>query len=465
MSFTKESTYGTTPTAILRNIETVAAAVADNSYADAVEDLSVFKAGDMILVSGFTLAANNGLKHVVSATAAKIIVEETLADEVLGDAVTIQIAFEELRNTGTTLMVGKDTFPSEEMRSDRQISDFRHGNKRIEGEVTFEPSYGAFDELLEAALQGSWSSDVLKVGTTQRSISVGRLFEDISQMILFDGVMISTFSLNVQINTMVTGTFGLVGQSGASPSVVMFVLPGGTIEIGDIFTLSDKDGNALVAFTATAGTVANVVAGLVAAWNLSTNAICSRYTAADVGTTHMTLTADAAGSWDEVVATTTDGGGNATETMIITYSPIRPATAAASNQPFDAFTGTIKEGGSATTVILSLEFTLDNGLAPAHILMNDEAQDQINGRSNLTGNITAYFEDVVLYNKFINETASSLEITLEDPDANTLAFLIPNVKYGGAETPVSDEGPVIVTLPFQALRDDTEATNLKVTRS
>jgi hypothetical protein len=465
MSYTSESTFGTTPTAILRNIATVAAASADNSYADAVEDLSVFKAGDMILVSGFTLAANNGLKHVVSATAAKIIVEETLADEALGDDVTIEIAFEELRNMGTTLALAKDTFQSEEIRSDRQITAFRHGNKRIEGDVSFEFSSGAFDELLEAALQGSWTSDVLKVGTTQRSFSVGRLLEDIGQMLLYDGVMVNTMSLSIPINAMVTGTFGLVGQSGASPTHVMFVLPGGTVEVGDVFTLSDKDGNVLVSYTAAAATVADVVSGLETAWNASTNAICAKYTALDVATTHLTLTADAAGTWYEVIPTTTNGGAADTQTMILTHSPIRPATAAAAYEPFDSFTGTIEEGASPIAIVTGIDLNLDNALTPAHVLMDDEVITLINGRSNVTGTLTCLVEDVSLVNKFVNETASSIEFQLEDPDGNTLTFLLPNLKYGAAEIPVADEGPVIVTLPFQALYDSTELTNLKITRA
>jgi hypothetical protein len=463
VSYTKESTFGTTPTAALRNIATVDASDTDNSYNDASEDLSVFKAGDMILVSGFTTDANNGLKHVVSATVNKMIVEETLVTEAAGDDVTIVIAFEEFRNTGTTLALAKDTFQSGEIVPTRQIKDFRHGNKRVEGDASFELSADSYDLWLEALLQGTWASDVLKAGTTQRSFSVARLYEDVGQMFLFDGVMANTMTLSVPINAMVTGTFGIVGQSGASVSHVMWVEPGGTIEIGDEFVLSDKDGNELVSFTATAGTVANVTAGLVSAWNASTNAICAKYTAADQ-TTHLTLTADAAGTWYEVVPSTVDVGTPA-ETLIVTHSPARPATSAPTTEPFDSFTGTIDEGGSSIGVVTEIELSVDNGLDPAHVLMDDEVITLINGRSNITGTLTVYLEDASLINKFVDETESSLEFQLQDPDANTLTFLLPKIKYGSAEHPVADEGAVFVTLPFQALYDETEDTNLKITRA
>ena len=90
-----------------------------------------------------------------------------------------------------------------------------------------------------------------------------------------------------------------------------------TVEIGDIFTLTvtGLDGSThAVNFTATAATVANVTAGLTAAWNNDTNTLCTPITAAD-NTTNLTLTADTAGVAFDVTATTTDGGGNDTQTL------------------------------------------------------------------------------------------------------------------------------------------------------
>jgi hypothetical protein len=89
-----------------------------------------------------------------------------------------------------------------------------------------------------------------------------------------------------------------------------------TVEIGDIFTLTATDGvaSAAVSFTATAATVANVTAGLTAAWNASGNALHTPITAADV-TTSMTLTADTAGVPFSVAPSTTDGGGANTQTL------------------------------------------------------------------------------------------------------------------------------------------------------
>jgi len=87
------------------------------------------------------------------------------------------------------------------------------------------------------------------------------------------------------------------------------------VEVGDVFTLTVN--NKSVSYTAAAATVADVTAGLTAAWNNSTAAEMAEVTAAD-DTTHITLTADSAGVPFTVSASTTDGGGNDTQTLTAT---------------------------------------------------------------------------------------------------------------------------------------------------
>lgn len=69
---------------------TVSALSTDNSFNDTPEDLSVFSAGQQVLVSGFTDSANNGYFTVVSTVANKMVVSGgTLVTEAAGDIVTI----------------------------------------------------------------------------------------------------------------------------------------------------------------------------------------------------------------------------------------------------------------------------------------------------------------------------------------------------------------------------------------
>lgn len=136
------------------------------------------------------------------------------------------------------------------------------------------------------------------------------------------------------------------------------------VEIGDIFTITvtgeNGDTNA-IAFTATAATVANVVAGLVAAWNASTHYLCTPVTAADVSTTHLTLTADSAGVPFYVAAAATNVGGG------VNNQTLTRAASTANSGPYDFATAANWDtgavpGASALQSIIIEDATILYGL-------------------------------------------------------------------------------------------------------
>jgi hypothetical protein len=278
-------------------------------------------------------------------------------------------AFKTIRHTGTTLALSKNTMISEELRADRQISDFRHGTKQTGGDISGELSFGTYDDFFEAVLGGTWAADVLKAGVTRRSFSIMRNFADLAggakPYHIFRGQEYGKLALTVSANAIVKSVFSAVGKS--------------------------KE----VATTAPAG---------------------STYVAA--GTTGV----------------------------------------------MDSFSGAIKEGGVAIAVVTELSMTLENGIEPRFVIGSAETIHPGIGRSNLTGQITAYFEDSTLLDKFINETESSLEFELADKAGNKYTFLLPRIKYTGGQPDTQGQGPITLAMPFQALYDSTEATNIKITR-
>ena len=269
-----------------------------------------------------------------------------------------------LRHTTCGLVLNKDAFQSAELRSDRQISDFRHGTYQVNGDVGFELSYGEYDPILEAGLFGTWTTDVLKAGTTEKFFTIEREFSDITQYGVFTGCYINTFNLSIAANAIVTGTFGVVGKSASYSGAPLDAAP----------------------------------------------------------------------------------------------------TASQTNSPFDSFTGTLDEGGSTIAVVTAIDISIDNGVTPAFVVGSNSSARNVAGRSNVTGTVTAFFEDATLLNKFINETESSLELTLGSGTATSYVIELPRIKYSGGDNSVNDEGPIEITMPFQALYDSSEATNIKITR-
>ena len=143
--------------------------------------------------------------------------------------------------------------------------------------------------------------------------------------------------------------------------------------------------------------------------------------------------------------------------------------AGAGNEPFDAYSGDIKLGnvgslGSALTLITAMDFTLTNSFAPTFVIGEDTAPDLEFGTASLEGTVSAYFEDAVLINRFLNETESALEVSVGD-GTNTLTFTLPRIKINSADVGVDGPTSRVLSLAFTALYDTTTASNLKITRT
>lgn len=277
-------------------------------------------------------------------------------------------AFKNLPHTGTTLNVSKDAIESEKLRGDRQVEDFRHGNKSVAGDVSAELEYGSFDDILEAVLCGTWTTNVLKAGTTRRSFTLERKFGDLAtpEYHRYTGCEFNTFSLSVSPNAMVSATFGVVGQN---------------------LTLDTA-----------------IVAGA-------------------------------------------------------TYLPD------AGNVPFDSFTGSILEGGASIATVTAIELSLENGLEPLFSIGSQVTNRPSIGKSRATGTLTTYFESKTLYEKFLNETSSSITLTLSDGAGNDYIIDMSNVKYNSGQPDVSGEGAVTVAMEFVALYDGTDSSQIVITRT
>lgn len=119
-----------------------------------------------------------------------------------------------LPHNATTLNLTKDAIESEKLRGDRQVEDFRHGNKQVGGDVTSELEYGALDDIIEAVMCGTWTNDVLKAGTTRRSFTLERKFADLAtpEFHRYTGCEFNTVAMSIAPNALVTTTLGVIGK-------------------------------------------------------------------------------------------------------------------------------------------------------------------------------------------------------------------------------------------------------------
>ena len=141
--------------------------------------------------------------------------------------------------------------------------------------------------------------------------------------------------------------------------------------------------------------------------------------------------------------------------------------AATGAAPFDAYSGDLEIGGSVAAIVTAMDFTLTNGFAPTFVVGDDSAPSLEVGDAVVEGTISAYFEDASLLNRFIDETDTSLKVTVGDNEVtpNTMEFFFPRCKINSADVGVDGPTSRVISLTFVALRDETEATNLRITRT
>lgn len=279
-------------------------------------------------------------------------------------------AFTPLPHTGFTGGISRDSIEDPTLRGDRQVEDLRLGNIQSAPTVSAVLDYSTgMQEMLQAVMMGTWTTNVLKAGTVNRYYTLERHFLDLATPAYFryTGCEANTMSLTVTSNDNVNVEFGFVGANLDSAN----------------------------------------------------------------------LTSQVAGA---------------------TYA------ARSSVRPFDSFTGSINEGGSASGIITDISLELSNGAEAQYALMNQESICATKGKSRLTGSLTAFFTSTALYEKFASETATTLDFTLTDPAGNDLVFNMDNVQYTAGNPDVSSDGVVLLPLEFTALYDATLASQISITR-
>ena len=265
-----------------------------------------------------------------------------------------------------TLQLTKGLISDSALRPDRMSRYLRLGNKAVGGNISVSYAPNTFDPLLECAFRSAYATNVLKIGSVDKSVTIEIGHPDISQYRQFTGVRVNKFTLNVpSTNTLVTAELELLGENG---------------------TLS---------------------------------------------------------------ATTID-----TDATIVD---------AVSAQPFVHLDATFQEGGASIAYLTGVQVVIENNLQANYAAGSASARSVTAGMAKVSGQVTAYFESNALYNKWLNETSTSLQFVLNS-GASSETWNFPNVKYTAITMPTPGDGPIIVTLSFQALYDSGSSSLCSVTR-
>ena len=205
-----------------------------------------------------------------------------------------------------------------------------------------------------------------RTGTTKKSFLIEKSFGDITQFISFRGMRVGSWSMNVEAEQIITGSFGFVGAG---------------------------------AFGA-----GSTVSGSVTA--ASANSICT-----------------------------------ATANM-----------------------GRLQEGGTdLATKVKAVRFNLNANPRQLTAVANKYPIGINLGSFEITGSVEAYFEDLTLYNKFVNHNDSSLVFEFDSAEDDRTIITISNLKFTNA-APVGAglNQDVMVTMDFTAKNDSTTSSMMQV---
>jgi hypothetical protein len=129
----------------------------------------------------------------------------------------------------------------------------------------------------------------------------------------------------------------------------------------------------------------------------------------------------------------------------------------------------IQEGIPFTTLsgvfIQNLSFTVANNLRGVSAIGYSTAQDIAYGKCDITGNLSLYFTDDRLYDKFMANTATALFFKMQDVAGNYYLFEFPKVKFASESIPTpGQDQDVIENLTWRALYDSGIGAQVRITR-
>lgn len=348
-----------------------------------------------------------------------------------------------LRRVQHSLQLAKNTFQSNEIRSNYQISDFRHGMRRVEGGINGELSPGTFEDFFAAASRRDFTSlaDLtglsLTVAASGTNYTITRSAGDYLAAGIKAGMIVrvtaglNAASLNKNIRvvsvtaTIITGDIdgGVMTIEGPIAACTI-VMPGKrtyvpiTAHTNDSFYIED--------------------------WH-SVVLQSERYAGCRVSQVQCRMppsgmaTADFSFMGKDM---TTAGA----EYYVAPTAELSTGVVAANN-------GQIRVGSNDLVVVTGLDFTINGNHSTAEVIGANTTPDVFPGRVMVSGQFTAMFEDGTMRDAFINETEVAIVAYVKADGldgGDFMSFVFPRCKLGSANLDDGDKG-LVRTYTFQAL--------------
>ena len=354
-----------------------------------------------------------------------------------------------LRYAGESLAPELQTILSNEINTDRSVSDVIRTQVSAAGEVNGEISYGTLDTLLEGGVQSEWEADVT-TSATLSAVAAGNKFTRGAGDFLADGWVVGMRGKSSGwTDPGNNGFFWVTAVDATNLTILGLTLVNegpsarvlqndGMLRNGKIFTSFTLEKNftdLTNIFHILRGMAVNTMGFNVQTGNIST------WTAAFIGKS-VELAGATAGTGGPTDANTNDV-----------------------MNAIDNVTAIYQDGTLTTLDVTAFSFNMNNNLRARYAIGSASAVGISSGQFNVEGNFTAYFESNTLFQKFVSFTTTSLSFRLYDAAGNAMIVTLPALKFSsGRVVAGGKDGDVMVELGFMAKKDATTGSMIQFDR-
>lgn len=356
-----------------------------------------------------------------------------------------------LRRVKCDLDQTKDTYESDEIIKTYQVSDFRHGMKKVQGPLNGRLAPGAYSKLMGITLRRDFTTGAISTATTFAAVTGG--FTDTGTGFLARGYKVGEVVSPSGFTGAGTGNNGryYLTTSVSSGSMAVVNMDGSTATI-----VADASGESVVITTVGKKTYVPSSGHTNKAVTIeklygTTTPISEVFVGCKPGTLDIGLPSTGLASCD--IGFT----GVKRVTPLGTSAYFTAPAAANTNGLTAAVNGAVLLSGTVIAVVTNAQIKVDGGLTTGSVVGSNITPDVFVGKVRVTGQLDAYLQDSTLVAAFDNETELSvvLVLTVDSSAApKFVSFILPRLKLGGASKP-DGEGGMVITCPFTALYNST----------
>jgi hypothetical protein len=362
-----------------------------------------------------------------------------------------------LRRVTANFNLVKEAYESGEIRTDRQVSDFRHGVRSAEGTLNGELSSDSYDDFIGSVVGRDFTSITLGSAAQTTVTVAGTVYTLVraSGSWLTDGLRVGMVIRAAGLTTTADNARNLLVASLTATNAVVVPLNGvaltaqGTASSVTITAPGKQTFVPATGHTDDSYTVEEFYADI---------AQSEVYTGMKVNSLSVQLPATGLTTVDIGFA-----GKDLTQSGTTQY--FTSPTAQGSTGVFAAVNGVMLVQGAPVALITSADFAIERATENATAVGSNSIADIFTGRIRVTGNLSVYFEDAAFRNYFNNETPVSIVLTVtadSSATANFLTFTLPKVKLGSFTKDDGELG-IIASTSFQALLNDVTTAGLAPT--